>query len=468
MVFSSTIFLFAFLPIVLLCYYLAPFRLKNIFLLLASLIFYAWGEFAYTLLMIVSITWNYILGRVIEGAGRRKKAALFLGVAVNLGILGYFKYASFLIDNINLVLTPVGVVPFAADPIHLPLGISFFTFQAISYLVDVYRQECRSQKNILTLGLYISMFPQLIAGPIVRYGSIAQQLVSRRIDLVQIEEGVRRFTYGLAKKLLIANPLGEVADALFALPPDQLTALPAWIAIIAFSLQIYFDFSGYSDMAIGLGLMLGFRFPENFNYPYYARNVREFWRRWHMSLTNWLRDYLYIPLGGSRVARRRLAFNLITVFLLCGLWHGASWNFVIWGAWHGAFIASERGALGGYLLRFPAFLQHVYLLLVVVVGWVFFRVETLPQALSFFGSLIGLQGWSSSLHPIQLYLSREFMLACLAGVFLSMPVFDWFKRFLEQGRIGFVLRFSLLSVLLYGSFMKISSGTYNPFLYFRF
>ena len=468
MIFSSTVFLFGFLPCILLCYYAVPFRLKNILLLFASLLFYAWGELAYTLLMIASIVWNYFLGRLIDRGHGNKKIALVFGVTGNLLLLGYFKYSNFIIENINVLFSVIGLSALQPDPVHLPLGISFFTFQAISYLVDVYRGESKCQKNLLTLGLYISMFPQLIAGPIVRYGTVARQLVRRTITFVQMEKGVLRFVYGLAKKLLIANPLGEMADALFALPADQLTAFPAWLAIIAYSLQIYFDFSGYSDMAIGLGLMLGFTFPENFNYPYIARSIRDFWRRWHMSLTAWLRDYLYIPLGGSRVAAPRIAFNLITVFLLCGLWHGASWNFIIWGGWHGAFIILERGSFGRVLYKLPAYFQHFYLLLVVTIGWVFFRSESLAQALSLLQALSGFQGWTNDLYPVQLYLSGETPMAGLAGCVLSMPIFQMIKARLEEGVQGFVIRLSLMSLLLYGSFMKISSGTYNPFLYFRF
>lgn len=467
MIFSSTIFLFAFLPCVLLAYFLVPYRWKNLLLLLASLFFYAWGELAYTLLMIVSILWNSFMGRIIDSS-TRKKVALALGVGVNLVLLGYFKYANFLVDNINTLLASLDVPPLEAEPVHLPLGISFFTFQAISYLVDIYRRQTPSQRNPLNVGLYIAMFPQLIAGPIVRYQTVAQQLVKRRHCLVNMERGVIRFIYGLAKKLLIANPLGEVADGLFALPADQLGALPAWIGIIAYSLQIYFDFSGYSDMAIGLGLMLGFTFPENFNYPYIARTVREFWRRWHMSLTRWLRDYLYIPLGGSRVSEPRTAVNLLTVFLLCGLWHGASWTFVIWGLWHGIFILLERWRFGDALRHLPVVLQHGYLLLVVIIGWVFFRSETLGDAIVYLGALAGLQGWENPRHPIQLYITSEALLAGGAAIFLSMPLYARLRGLLEDGVGGFALRLPLLAVLLYGSLMKISSGTYNPFIYFRF
>lgn len=468
MIFSSTIFLFGFLPCVLICYFFLPFRLKNIFLLISSLFFYAWGELGYTMLMVVSIIWNYLLGRIIDNTQKRRKAALVIGVSFNLLLLGYFKYADFLVENFRVIFQAKESTVPSIDATHLPLGISFFTFQAISYLLDVYRRETKSQDSLLTVGLYISMFPQLIAGPIVRYGSIAGQLVSRTLSLVQIEAGILRFVYGLAKKLLIANPLGEVADALFALPADQLTALPAWIAVSAYSLQIYFDFSGYSDMAIGLGLMLGFNFPENFNYPYISKTIRDFWRRWHMSLTSWLRDYLYIPMGGSRSGERRTYSNLIIVFLLCGLWHGASWNFVVWGGWHGIFLILERIRLGKVLNSWPSALQHIYVLLVVMFGWVFFRTETIPQSALVFKALLGFNGFVSTLHPLQLYISSEAVIAAGFGILLSVPVFSWIKVWFEGGTIGFLCRFSLMLILLFGIFMKISSGTYNPFLYFRF
>lgn len=468
MIFSSTIFLFGFLPCVLLCYFIIPKYFKNIFLLIASLFFYAWGELSYTLLMLVSIFWNYLSGRIIDKARSGKKAALIIGVAINLMLLGYFKYGTFLVENLNTLGTFFKVGPTNVDSIHLPLGISFFTFQAISYLVDVYRHETHSQKNIVTLGLYIAMFPQLIAGPIVRYSGVAKQLMFRTTSLMQMEAGIIRFVFGLAKKLLIANPLGEVADGIFALPADQLPAMLAWVAILAYSLQIYFDFSGYSDMAIGLGRMFGFSFPENFNYPYVAKSVRSFWRRWHMSLTSWLRDYLYIPLGGSRVPGPRVVINLFTVFLLCGLWHGASWNFVIWGGWHGLFLVLERGRLGRILDRMPLLTQHVYVLFVIIIGWVFFRSEGMAQASVFLTALAGFQGLTSSLHPIQLYITGEAIAAGIAGTLLAMPLFERVKSILGNDVRGFICRLALVTILLYGSFMKISSGTYNPFLYFRF
>ncbi len=467
MIFSSTIFLFGFLPLILLCYAAVPRTLKNGLLLLMSLAFYAWGEIIYTAVMLFSILWNFFLGMAIERTERRK-VVLTIGISANLLLLGYFKYSLFATDMLNTILTGVDVGQVQHGSVHLPLGISFFTFQAISYLIDVYRGECRSQKNLVNLGLYIAMFPQLIAGPIVRYSSVARQLIQRTTTLVQMEQGVLRFVYGLAKKLLIANPLGEVADAIFALPQDQLPAGLAWVAILAYTLQIYFDFSGYSDMAIGLGKMFGFHFPENFNYPYIARNLRDFWRRWHMSLTSWLRDYLYIPLGGSRVRQPRLIVNLFMVFFLCGLWHGASWNFVVWGMWHGVFLGLERGWFGNMQKRWPEVVQHVYLLVVVVTGWVFFRAEDLGHAVTIFSALGGLHGFTNSLYPVELYISNEAILAAVVGIVISLPLFPYLQEKMNLSWQGKVVQVSLMSMLLFASFMKISSGTYNPFLYFRF
>jgi len=470
MVFSSTIFLFFFLPLLLPAYFFSPARMKNSVLLAASLFFYAWGEMFFTALMIASILANYVFGRLIGGGRARRKLFLALGIACNLILLGYFKYANFLADNISrgvALLTGHEGVPI--DPIHLPLGISFFTFQAISYLVDVYREKNPAQKNILNLGLYIALFPQLIAGPIVRYNSIADQLKTRVVTLLSFEAGVTRFIYGLAKKLLIANPLGEVADRIFLLPPDQVPALVAWTGILCFTLQIYFDFSGYSDMAIGLGRMFGFTFPENFNYPYIARSLREFWKRWHISLTSWLRDYLYIPMGGNRVSDGRLIFNLLTVFVLCGLWHGASWNFLLWGLWHGLFLSLERTRFGTVLSRLPGAAAHAYALLVVIVGWVFFRIEAFADGLHYLSSMAGVNGFTSSLYPVQLYLTNEALLAGIAGAILAMPVFQACeKRILTSTWHGSVAKLGLVAVLLCLSMLKVSSGTYNPFLYFRF
>jgi alginate O-acetyltransferase complex protein AlgI len=469
MVFSSTIFLFCFLPILLLVYFLSPKRAKNSILLAASLLFYAWGEFFYTALMVFSILANYTFGILIGYSRSRRTQFLVLGVICNLTVLGIFKYANFILDNLNNVFTLFTIAKIEVQPVHLPLGISFFTFQAISYLVDVYRKENTAQKNILNLGLYITLFPQLIAGPIVRYNSIARQLVSRIITLQSFEAGTTRFIYGLAKKLLIANPLGEVADKIFLLPVDQLPALVAWTGILCFTLQIYFDFSGYSDMAIGLGRMFGFTFPENFNYPYIARSLRDFWKRWHISLTNWLRDYLYIPMGGNRGASLRVTFNLLTVFILCGLWHGASWNFLLWGLWHGLFLSLERSRFGNAIAKSPAIVAHGYTLLIVIVGWVFFRLSTFDEAIHYLFSMVGSNGFANSMYPIQLYITNEAILAAIAAIVLSTSFFIVCEKYFQRSTwYSGMTKLVLVTLLLSLSMLKISSGTYNPFLYFRF
>lgn len=469
MVFSSAIFLFAFLPIVLLVYFVSPWRVKNLVLFAASLFFYAWGELFYCMLMLVSITCNYSVGRLIERSDRYRKHFLVFGVFLNLFLLGFFKYANFIADSFNSFVSLFATARLDIPDIHLPLGISFFTFQAISYIVDVYRRETPVQRNFLTLGLYISLFPQLIAGPIVRYNSIASQLVTRLISLDKLERGVARFICGLAKKMLIANPLGAVADSLFSLPADQVPASIAILAVACYALQIYFDFSGYSDMAIGLGRMFGFTFPENFNYPYISRSVREFWRRWHISLTTWFRDYMYIPMGGNRVSPPRVAFNLLSVFVLCGLWHGASWNFLIWGLWHGMFLVLERTPFLSGLAKLPAIARHFYTLSVVGLGWVFFRIEDMGSAWDFLTSMLGKNGFSSNLYPVQLYLSNEAVLAFIFGVVLSMPVVPRLDSMIKSDHAARgTVRVVTLSLLLFLSILKISSGTYNPFIYFRF
>ncbi len=469
MVFSSTIFLFCFLPLLLLVYFFSPNRAKNLILLTASLFFYAWGELFYTALMVLSIIANYIFGRLIGNSKLRRKQFLALGVGCNLLLLGVFKYANFLANNLDFLFQLLCLDQIELQPIHLPLGISFFTFQAISYLVDVYRKENPAQKNLLNLGLYISLFPQLIAGPIVRYNSVAKQLVSRTVTLHSFEAGITRFIYGLAKKLLLANPLGEVADTILLLPADQLPAVVAWTGILSFGLQIYFDFSGYSDMAIGLGRMFGFTFPENFNYPYIATSIRDFWRRWHISLTSWLGDYLYIPMGGNKVSNPRIIFNLLTVFVLCGFWHGASWNFLIWGLWHGLFLSLERSFFGRLLARSPNLIAHAYTLLIVTIGWVFFRIEEFDQASHYLLAMAGSNGFVNTMYPIQMYITNEAVLAGIAGIFLSTPLFTFCEKYLQRGSwFSGVTKLGLISLLLGLSMLKISSGTYNPFLYFRF
>ena len=399
-----------------------------------------------------------------------------MAVAVNLTVLAVFKYANFFVDNVNTLALALGGRPVVVPRVLLPIGISFFTFHAISYVVDVYRDDATAQKSPVHAALYLLLFPQLIAGPIIRYRDIADQLAARTVLLDDFVSGVRRFVIGLAKKVLVANIVAGPADRIFGMPFAELSAAHAWLGILCYTLQIYFDFSGYSDMAIGLGRMFGFRFPENFRWPYIADSVQEFWRRWHMSLSTWFRDYLYIPLGGSRVSPARMYGNLVTVFFLCGLWHGASWNFVIWGLFHGAFLVFER--VTGWPRRAWAPLRHAYLLLVVMIGWVFFRADTLPAAVAFLKAMAGLSPAAPTVYTVQWYLTPELWLALAAGVIGSAPVAPaisrWFERMRARGS-GPALDWSLalastatFAALLVGSVLQVAARTYNPFIYFRF
>ena len=481
MVFSSTIFLFFFLPLTLLAYFVVGPRGRNAILLAASLLFYAWGETVYLLVMLFSIAANYLFGLLIDQArqrGRRGRLAFVFAVATNLGLLGFFKYANFFVDNLNQLLQVLGVAPVEVGRVHLPIGISFFTFQALSYIIDLYRDETRVQRSLLNFALYKALFPQLIAGPIVRYRDVAREIEQRTVSLHDFAGGVQRFIIGLGKKVLIANVMGRAADTIFATPAETLPATLAWIGAIAYMLQIYFDFSGYSDMAIGLGRMFGFHFLENFNYPYIARSVREFWRRWHISLSTWFRDYLYIPLGGNRHGPVRTGANLLLVFLLCGLWHGASWTFLIWGVYHGIFLVLERvPAVRRLLDRLPAPVQHAYVLLVVLVGWVFFRADTFAHALAYLQAMVDFSRPPLFNSQLFLALNNEFSLTLAAAVIGSTPVFmllqrwragrpivpapamRWLAATAQVGSLGFVLVYSIAAVL---------GGAHNPFLYFRF
>jgi alginate O-acetyltransferase complex protein AlgI len=400
---------------------------------------------------------------------------LAFAVSANLLLLGIFKYANFAVDNLNALLEMLGLarIELAAVhlPIHLPIGISFFTFQALTYVIDVYRRDAPVQRNPFRLALYISLFPQLIAGPIVRYHQIAAQLAKRVTSLDDVAAGASRFVVGLGKKVLIANTLAVPADHIFAIPDGELQIGVAWLGALCYGLQIYFDFSGYSDMAIGLGRILGFRFPENFDYPYISRSLREFWRRWHISLSTWFRDYLYIPLGGSRGAPLRTYSNLAIVFVLCGLWHGASFGFVIWGLIHGAFMVLERLGLGGLLERTWRPLQHVYTLGAVTTAWVFFRAESLPQALGFLAAMFGADA-NESAHPIALYLDAEVLLTLLAALLGATP---WLRNLWRseanehrRNRALAIGRVAALNLILLASAMSLAAGTHNPFIYFRF
>ena len=466
-----------------LIYYLLPRNLKNLFLLVASLLFYAWGEIFYVLIMLVSIGVNYIFGLFLgrTPAGTRKKSALAVGIILNLGLLAYFKYANFVVVNVNKLIAMTSAETFDWSPVHLPLGISFFTFQAMSYLIDVYREENKAQKNIISVALYISLFPQLIAGPIVRYHDIAQQIRDRTVNLKLTTSGIQRFIYGLAKKILIANPLGLVADQIFAIDGAQLTTSVAWLGLFCYTLQIYFDFSGYSDMAIGLGRMLGFRFLENFNYPYIARSIREFWRRWHISLSSWFRDYLYIPLGGNRKGIIRTYINLLLVFCLCGLWHGASWTFLVWGLFHGCFLALERMRLGAILNAAPGLLRHAYTLLVVMAGWVFFRTEDMAGAMQYFRALAGFASGDGQIHFLGMYLDLRISILIVLGAVLATPLAANINQYAlariksltgaPQTRMGLsyaCINLLVLSALMSLCLMAIAASAYSPFIYFRF
>ncbi len=477
MVFSSIAFLHLFLPVVLALYFLLPRATHNALLLAASLLFYAAGEGWYVLIMLLSIAANWLFGLAIgaSGPGRARQRVLAACVGANLALLGVFKYANFAADSLAPLLAFLGLPPIQLAPIHLPIGISFFTFQAISYIVDVARGDVRAQRDPIAYGMYKSFFPQLIAGPIVRYRDVATQVVARRATPELFAEGAMRFTIGLAKKALIGNVLAGPADQIFQLPAEQIPPAMAWYGVACYALQIYFDFSGYSDMAIGLGLMFGFRFLENFDLPYTAQSVREFWRRWHISLSTWFRDYLYRPLGGNRRGPLRTAFNLGLVFLLCGLWHGASWTFVVWGLWHGAFIAIEHLGLGRLLAAAPRPLRHAYLLLVVGLGWVWFRADTLDGALGYFGRLAGL-GAPVEAAPWWLVLDAEKALAFALGVLFSAGLGAAAARALERAaerrsgllRAWLTAKILAAAALLAMSSIALTASAVNPFIYFRF
>ncbi|BDS10503.1 MBOAT family O-acyltransferase [Aureispira anguillae] len=473
MVFSSTIFIFLFLPIVLCLHSVLKDQYRNLFLLFASLFFYAWGEQILVLLMIGSVCLNYIVGNLIEfyqRQGREKVAKWVLGsgVAINLLILGYYKYIHFLVE----ILTDLGFTINAdLSGITLPIGISFFTFQGISYLIDVHRKTVESQKSLINLGMYISLFPQLIAGPIVRYADITKEIESRKITTDLFKEGISRFIIGLSKKIFIANNVGLIADLVFAIPANDLPTSLTWIGILCYTLQIYYDFSGYSDMAIGLGKMFGFNFKENFEHPYCSKSVREFWRRWHISLSSWFRDYLYIPLGGNRKGNYRTYINLILVFFATGLWHGASWNFIVWGFFHGFFLIAEKITP----FQLPAklqFLKRVYLLFVVMIGWVFFRAENLTYALDYMAKMFSFVGGEMSDNSPFESLDVWKYIAIGLGILFSIPL----RQFIEEkiktftgNSAWFVLFKELLYLLVFVcAIIELAQATYNPFIYFRF
>lgn len=468
MVFSSMTFLCVFLPVVFLLYYMLPsLRIRNGLLIIASLLFYAYGEPVYVLLMLFSIGMNYIFGRMLGiRSNTGKKAVVVSAVFINLGMLFVFKYTDMVLSTINQISH--SDLPMAN--LALPIGISFFTFQALSYVIDVYRGEARIEKNVFNVMLYISFFPQLIAGPIVKYHDIQEQIGKRKADLQEIAEGMRRFIIGLSKKVLISNTMAYVADLLFALPATEINVFSAWTAAIAYLFQIYFDFSGYSDMAIGLGHMFGFGFRENFNYPYISCSIKEFWRRWHISLSTWFKEYLYIPLGGNRKGKVRTCINKLIVFFSTGLWHGANWTFVIWGLWHGIFMLFEEVVP---MKRIPKVLQHIYALLIVCVGFVMFRADTFSQGMMMIGKMF--TGWEFGVQQMSSAIevwTPVFLVVLVCAIIGSMPVFPkasaWVRQSSAGSRIAEPLSYIGTVVLLGFCMLSLSSGTYNPFIYFRF
>jgi len=473
MVFSSSLFLLYFFPIFLIVYYLLPRVAKNPFALLASIFFYAWGAPMFIFIVLGSIILDFYLVQFMNTAeGRKKMWLLAASLVLNIGLLLYFKYANFFVHNLSKLLMQMGMDSIHWINVALPIGISFFTFQKITYTVDVYRKVHAPLKRVTDYALYILMFPQLIAGPIVRYNEIADQLVDRK-ENENIDNrltGFFRFVIGLSKKVLIANVLGEQVDIIFALGGDQIDTFTAWMGVIAYSFQIYFDFSGYSDMAIGIGRMIGFRFPENFNNPYISQNISEFWHRWHMTLGRFMRDYLYIPLGGNRVSTQRMFMNLWIVFLISGLWHGAAWTFVIWGAFHGLFLIADRI----FLLKIYKVIGKVPSIIItyfiVLLSWVFFRAESLPAAIEYFEKMFVYESIGSMVHLD----SKFYTIFVIAIIFSFWGGFKYIERwqerlFAEKQRNRTIILMSVFAIIFFIiSVSAINSSGFNPFIYFRF
>ena len=463
MIFSSVTFLFLFLPITLLLYYLVPQKAKNTVLLLASLLFYAWGEPVYVILMLYSILLNYGMGLLMDRVPRAKKEILAFTVIINLLMLGFFKYYGFLVENINALFR----LNLPVRTLALPIGISFYTFQALSYDIDLYRGKFPVQKNLIKFATYITMFPQLIAGPIVRYEDVEAQMGPRKLSLARFGKGAVRFIIGLAKKVLLANLTGAVFDSIHA-SGAAVSTLSAWIGAVSYTFQIYFDFSGYSDMAIGLGQMLGFNFVENFNYPYAAESVTDFWRRWHISLSTWFREYVYIPLGGNRVKVWKHIRNILVVWMLTGLWHGASWNFVLWGLYYGILLLLEKYVFLKWKL--PSAVRYVFTMIFVIIGWVIFSADSVPQILTALSSMFGFAE-NGFVDGTALYLLKSNAVLLLAAAFFSLPLLKKpLKRLKESSAaaIYYLFGFIFLLAILSCSIAFLVTENYNPFLYFRF
>ena len=469
MLFSSMTFVFVFLPIVLLLYLVTKKELHNPILLIASILFYAWGEPKYLAIMLLTILVNYFGALLIEKSPNHKKLYLVLTIMANLGFLIYFKYFNFLIANTNSMFN----LNITALDIVMPIGISFYTFQALSYVIDVFRSEVKAQKDIYKLALYICLFPQLIAGPIVKYHDVEEQIDNREVNFDKVTLGVKRFIIGLSKKVLIANTMGAIADKIFIQDPHTFSHATAWLGSIAYSFQLYFDFSGYSDMAIGLGLIFGFKFMENFNYPYISKSITEFWRRWHISLSTWFKQYVYISLGGNRAGKLKTLRNLGIVFLLTGIWHGAEWTFVVWGIWHGFFIIIEK------IFNIKEFdskphswyvniLRHIYCILAFVIGWVMFRADNMKYAWDYLMNMFGLLHLQPEkfLYEMNYYVDNLEILTFIIALLCCVPLF---RNILEvKNKPAKALINLWLLVIFFLSTVTIAASTYNPFIYFRF
>ena len=468
MLFSSIVFLFTFLPAVMILYYLLPVRFRNVILLLASLVFYAWGEPVYLFLMLLSILFNYFSGLDIAKNLQDKRAAkrsLVFNLIINLAVLGFFKYEGFVLDTLNGIL-PVHI---SYHALPLPIGISFYTFQILSYIIDVYRGNVKVQTNLPNFALYVTMFPQLIAGPIVQYADVDEQLASREVSWTKFGEGSMYFIRGLAKKVLLANTSGMIFTEVSGLAKGNIAVVTAWLGAFAYMFQIYFDFSGYSDMAIGLGKMFGFEFNMNFNYPYVSKSITEFWRRWHISLSSWFRDYVYIPLGGNRVSKIKHIRNLLIVWFLTGLWHGAAWNFVAWGLYYGVILIIEKYFLSPVLDRLPDVVRHIYSIVLVVIGWVLFFSSSFGQAADYIRVMFG-AGAHGFADRESMYLLTSNLILWLILIFGSTPLVHFrYEHMLRSKKWNTTIINSVVYAALFiVCIAYLVTETYNPFLYFRF
>lgn len=475
MLFSSPIFLFLFLPVTLLLYYIIPKKGRNLLLLLLSLTFYTWGEKQMVAIIISSALIDFLAGIII--AKGKRKLGLGLSIIFNLSLLVFFKYSNFVFSNAIAFLEYFNINTATTNVfanVALPIGISFYTFQTMSYTIDVYRGHVKANKNFLDFATYVTLFPQLIAGPIVRYSTIKHELKHRKTSFSLFSQGVERFIVGLAKKMIIANNCAYLADGVFNLPNNDSCALIAWLGVLAYSFQIYFDFSGYSDMAIGLGKMFGFNFPENFNYPYISKSIKEFWRRWHITLSSWFKDYVYISLGGNRKGHLRTYINLLIVFLVTGLWHGANWTFILWGLFHGTFLIIERIGFNDFLKKQSKIIAHFYTIIVILFSWVIFRSKSIIEAFNYIKTMFNFSA-EINYEYLYFYLTKETITALALAIVFSTPIHKNVKNYIlslnnqsNQLKIIQSLRIIVLFGLLFISYIYIATDSYNPFIYFQF